>query len=411
VLESSVPVAHELLAQCIKQGQALVQRASLVGDLTDYEAWKAARKQWIDPTAKALEHMYDGPREAREFAEAVTCPDPGGSWQQQYAADLNGVKSALELLTVLQGELAFDASAGPATSTQPFDPPTDDARRPELEAPMPGSSPPSGVAAIDDSPVLEQRASAASPGQADERSEPELALRERERPLGDGAVEAQHAPLAEGTLADRTLADRTLAEETAVEEPQSIGAELERAPLGSAELATPDAVAPAEPDDPPRPATARAHRLFLAHGRDERWKEAVAHLLAQAGTEEVTILNDHPEERVKLLEHIGEQPGGSRYAIVLLTADDIGAIRLESAEEPYFTTRPSQRVVFEMGFLIAALTPGRVCVLYEDGVELPYELTGISHVRLDLAGTWQPKLLLALCRAGFDYDLNRLAAA
>jgi hypothetical protein len=32
-------------------------------------------------------------------------------------------------------------------------------------------------------------------------------------------------------------------------------------------------------------------------------------------------------------------------------------------------------------------------------------------VRLDLAGSWQPKLLLTLRRAGFDYDLNRLAAA
>jgi predicted nucleotide-binding protein len=393
-----MPVAHELLAQCIKQGQALVQRASLVGDLIDYEAWKAARKQWIDPTTKALEHMYDGPREAREFAEAVTCPDPGGRWQQQYAADLDCVKSALELLTVLQGELAFDASAGPAALTQASDAPAHDVQRPELQARTPGSSPPSGVAAIDESPVVEQRASAASPRQADERSEPELALRERERPLNEGAIDEQHAPLAERTLADGTL-------------PQSIGAELERAPLVGAELATPEAVAPAEPDDPPRPAAAQGHRLFLAYGRDERWKEAVAHLLAQAGAEEVTILNDHPEERVKLLEHIGEQPGGSRYAIVLLTADDIGAMRLESAEEPYFTTRASQRVVFEMGFLIAALTPGRVCVLYEDGVELPYELTGISHVRLDLAGTWQPKLLLALCRAGFDYDLNRLAAA
>jgi predicted nucleotide-binding protein len=402
VLESSVPVAHELLGQCIKQGQALVQRASLVGDLTDYEAWKAARKQWIDPTTKALEHLYDGPREAREFAEAVTCPDPGGRWQQQYSADLDCVKSALELLTVLQGELAFDAGAGPATLTQATDAPAQDVQRPELEARTPESSPPPDIAPIDGAAFIEQRASAASPVEPDERPDPEVALRERERPVDEAAiVDQQQAPLAQ----------RTSAEEAPDEEAPSVGAELERAPLVGAELATPDAVAPAEPAEPQQPATAQAHRLFLAHGRDDRWKEAVAHLLAQAGTEEVTILNDHPEERVKLLEHIGEQPGGSRYAIVLLTADDIGAMRLESAEEPYFTTRPSQRVVFEMGFLIAALTPGRVCVLYEDGVELPYELTGISHVRLDIAGTWQPKLLLALCRAGFDYDLNRLAAA
>jgi predicted nucleotide-binding protein len=64
-----------------------------------------------------------------------------------------------------------------------------------------------------------------------------------------------------------------------------------------------------------------------------------------------------------------------------------------------------------MGFLVAALAPGSVCVLYEEGVQLPCDIEGIVYVRLDLAGTWQPKLLLALRKAGFDYDLNKLAAA
>ncbi|HXP28165.1 MAG TPA: TIR domain-containing protein, partial [Solirubrobacteraceae bacterium] len=135
---------------------------------------------------------------------------------------------------------------------------------------------------------------------------------------------------------------------------------------------------------------------------------AVEHLLEQAGTAELTILDERPEERARLFERAQEQPATTRYAIVLLTADDIGAERLQSTEEPYFTPRAQQQVVFEMGFLVAALTPGRVCVLYEEGVELPCELDGLSHVRLDLAGTWQPKLLMKLRRAGFDYDMNRL---
>jgi predicted nucleotide-binding protein len=96
---------------------------------------------------------------------------------------------------------------------------------------------------------------------------------------------------------------------------------------------------------------------------------------------------------------------------VLLTADDIGAPRVESEAEPYFSPRAHQAVVFEMGFLVAALAPGRVCVLYEEGVQLPCDLEDIAYVRLDLAGTWQPKLLLQLRKAGFDYDLNKLAAA
>ncbi|HEY2180415.1 MAG TPA: hypothetical protein VGH09_01955, partial [Solirubrobacteraceae bacterium] len=230
MLESSVPVAHELLGQCIKQGQALVQRASLVGDLTDYEAWKAARKQWIDPTTKALEHLYDGPREAREFADAVTCPDADGPWQQQYAADLDCVNSALELLTVLQGELALDAGTGSAALTQATDASAQEVRHPELEAGAQDSSSPAGLAAIDGSPVVEQRVSAASPAEPDERSDPDVALRERERPLDEGPItDQQQAPLEQSTPAAAAPG----------EEPQSVGAELERAPVVGAELATP----------------------------------------------------------------------------------------------------------------------------------------------------------------------------
>ncbi len=84
---------------------------------------------------------------------------------------------------------------------------------------------------------------------------------------------------------------------------------------------------------------------------------------------------------------------------------------MESEDEPYFSPRAHQAVVFEMGFLVAALAPGCVCVLYEEGVQLPCDLDGIAYVRLDLAGTWQPKLLLQLRKAGFDYDLNKLVAA
>ncbi|HTB70116.1 MAG TPA: nucleotide-binding protein [Solirubrobacteraceae bacterium] len=352
MLEVSVPIAHELLAQCVKQGQALVQRASLVGDFSDYEAWKSARKQWIDPTVHALEHMYGGPREAREFADAATCAEGGRRWQQQYAADLECVNGAIELLTVLQGELAFDAPPTAALATEA------DAPREPAPAPAIVQEP---AAIVEERPAI---------------------------------VEEEQAP-------------------AIVQQPDPPArAELTRAPLVGAELTQQDSSAPAERISmPPEAAPTRTRRVFVAHGRDERWKDAVAHVLERAGSEEVVILDGHAEERAKLLEQIADQAQGARYAIVLLTADDIGAARLESAEEPYFTTRARQGVVFELGFLVAALTPGRVCVLYEDGVELPCELEGISHVRLDLAGTWQPKLLLALRRAGFEYDLNRLAAA
>ena len=119
MLQVSVPIAHELLAQCVKQGQALVQRATLVGDRSDYESWKSARKQWIEPTSQALEHMYGASTQAREFGEQLGTPDSDERWQQQYAADLEAVKEAIDFLTVLQSELAFAREGFAAGSGAP----------------------------------------------------------------------------------------------------------------------------------------------------------------------------------------------------------------------------------------------------------------------------------------------------
>ncbi|HLB20575.1 MAG TPA: TIR domain-containing protein, partial [Solirubrobacteraceae bacterium] len=187
-----------------------------------------------------------------------------------------------------------------------------------------------------------------------------------------------------------------------------------------AELAPPTSLAPelahqangslsAERAASPGPASTK--QVLLAHGPNERWLQAVASLLEHAGKHEVTILNERSGKRDALSDQFGERTPGSRYAIVLLTADDIGAPRVDCEDEPYFSLRAHQAVVFEMGFLVAALAPGSVCVLYEEGVQPPCDLEGIAYVRLDMAGTWQPKLLLQLRKAGFDYDVNKLVAA
>ncbi len=157
------------------------------------------------------------------------------------------------------------------------------------------------------------------------------------------------------------------------------------------------------------PRTDRTRQVFLVHGRDEKLKDAVAALLGRAGSHPVTILNEQPSDRRMLVEHPAERTAESRYAVILLTADDVAGPRLDSAREPHFSPRARQGVVFEMGVLLAALTPRCLCVLYEDGVELPCDIDGITYVLLDLAGTWRSKLLAHLRRAGFDYDMNVLA--
>jgi len=408
-MQVSVPIGHELLGQCIKQGQALVQRASLVGDFSDYESWKSARKQWIDPTVQALEHMYGGPREARDFVDAVTCPQDPQRWQEQYAADLKCVEEAIGLLTVLQGELAFTGarqSAGAAElapgETQPTGgPPSTGA----TDEPAVLDAATIDYEQVSSNGVAEQPAQAGVVAQAQDAAArlPDPAEHEpAERPAPTAEPEPRRTPSA-GSFAEPSR-------DEAAERGPGIGAELTPAQQVGSQLAHhANGTTPAERDPNGAAAPARTRQVLLAHGRDERWKQAVEHLLEQAGEHEIRIINRRSGERGRLSDALDEPATASRYAVVLLTADDVGGPRLESDSEPFFSTRAHQEVVFQMGFLVAALSPGRVCVLYEDGVELPYALEGVSHVRLDLAGTWQPKLLLHLRRAGFDYDMNKLA--
>ena len=214
------------------------------------------------------------------------------------------------------------------------------------------------------------------PAEAEEpapESEPEwpLAATERSR-LSDVRGPPNGS---EPTARPRLAGVPELPEEKTEEQPaaSALGSELTPASSRAEVLSVPSSGAV--------PISERMRQVFLAHGRDHKWMQAVAHLLERSGPHEVTVL----------------------------TADDVGAPRLQTDEEPYYSPRARQGVVFEMGFLVAALTPGCVCVLYEDGVEMPCDVDGITYVRLDYAGTWQSKLLVQLRKAGFDYDLNKLA--
>ena len=426
MLEVSVPIAHELLAQCVKQAQALVQRASLVGDFSDYESWKSARAQWIEPTTQALEHMYGGDEQAREFASIATPADGAQRWQQQYATDLDSVKAAVEFLAMLQGELAFTKPADSGLTQSPQLPAADDVGATEPNGagseqsvavqqaaqpqPRTQQQPTTTAAAV------EEERSAAEP--ASERVEERSEQESNRLPAPVLVAETEQEPEILARRAEPATVQSAPALATEGEMPNDppsreapSSSEISTSPLVGASLAQhTNGSVPAEQTSTVGRLPSQGRQVFLAHGRNELWKRAVAHLLEHAGSDEITILNERPSARGTLVEQIGEHAPGSHYGIVLLTADDVGAPRNESEAEPYFSSRAHQGVVFEMGFLVAALTPGYVCVLYEDGVELPCDLDGIAYVRLDLAGTWQPKLLLHLRKAGFDYDLNKLVS-
>jgi hypothetical protein len=141
--------------------------------------------------------------------------------------------------------------------------------------------------------------------------------------------------------------------------------------------------------------------VFLVHGRNKGVREEVARFLEKAGTHEVVILDEKANRGRTLIEKFEKHAGVARYAVVLLTGDDVGGPADETDRQP----RARQNVVFELGFFFGRLGREHVTVLYESDVEKPSDVDGLGYVSLDT--NWQQKLVTELTDAGLDFSLDR----
>jgi predicted nucleotide-binding protein len=120
--------------------------------------------------------------------------------------------------------------------------------------------------------------------------------------------------------------------------------------------------------------------------------------LGATGTEPI-ILHMQPTAGRTIIEKIERYAAEAGFAVVLLTADDIGASKLRDDE---LRPRARQNVVLELGYFFAALGRDRVAALLEDGVERPSDLDGILYIPFD--GDWKAELNKELRAAGVETD-------
>ncbi len=155
---------------------------------------------------------------------------------------------------------------------------------------------------------------------------------------------------------------------------------------------------------PGRSAPETSRRVFLVHGRDERIKEAVARVLQQLDLQPI-ILHEQPDRGRTIIEKF-EDYADVGFVVVLMTADDLGGP--QSTPSGSYRPRSRQNVLLEMGFFLGLLGRSRVCVLYEVGVEMPTDYSGVLYKKLDDEGAWRFHLGKEIQAAGIDVDLNQL---
>jgi predicted nucleotide-binding protein len=145
-------------------------------------------------------------------------------------------------------------------------------------------------------------------------------------------------------------------------------------------------------------------QVFLVHGRNEGIRETVARFLESLGLP-VTILHEQPNRGRTIIEKF-EAYADVGFAVVLLTGDDRGG--LASDPPKGYRPRARQNVILELGFFLGKIGRDLVCALYEPGVEIPSDFSGVLFVELDPNRRWHLELARELKAAGFDVDLNKL---
>jgi predicted nucleotide-binding protein len=160
---------------------------------------------------------------------------------------------------------------------------------------------------------------------------------------------------------------------------------------------------PAMPARPETPAAETGTTVFVVHGHREAFKQQVARFLDAVTDLEPIILHEQANSGRTIIEKFEDHAGKAAFSVVLLTGDDEGGVRGSGERRP----RARQNVVFELGFFIAALGRSKVAVLYEEGVELPSDMSGVLYTLLDAGGAWKLALAKELQAAGLKVNLNR----
>lgn len=157
-------------------------------------------------------------------------------------------------------------------------------------------------------------------------------------------------------------------------------------------------------DVPDKGAVETSGRIFIVHGHDDGKKHELARFLKALTGHEPVILHEQVNKGAVLMEKLETSAAGTGFAVVLLTADDLG--RAKSEED--LKKRGRQNVVFEMGFFMGALGRSHVAVLMDQGVEEPGDVKGLVYTSLDTAGAWKATLAREIEQANIHVNWSAL---
>ena len=145
-------------------------------------------------------------------------------------------------------------------------------------------------------------------------------------------------------------------------------------------------------------------KVFVVHGHHNELKISVARFLEHLELEPI-ILHEQADRGRTIIEKF-VQLSDVGFAVVLLTADDVGARSNASPDE--FQPRARQNVILELGYFIGRLKPDQIVAIYQHGVEIPSDYLGKLFVPFDDEGAWKFHLAREIRASGIQIDMNKI---
>jgi predicted nucleotide-binding protein len=142
--------------------------------------------------------------------------------------------------------------------------------------------------------------------------------------------------------------------------------------------------------------------VFIVHGHNEELKEKVARIIEKLNLKPI-ILHEQSNEGLTVIEKF-EKHSNVNFAVILLTYDDFGNMK----SNPEKNKRARQNVILELGYFIGKISRKNVMPLYEKGVELPSDISGVLYTLIDETENWKFRLVKELKSAGYDIDANNI---
>lgn len=142
---------------------------------------------------------------------------------------------------------------------------------------------------------------------------------------------------------------------------------------------------PVEPEEP--------KKIFLVHGHDAGARFEVESFVSRTTGITPTVLMLEASGGKTVIEKFEAHADKASYAIVLMTADDVGQSKADRDGDQAPVPRARQNVVFEFGYFVGYLRRSHVAALVAPGVERPSDIAGVVYVDFVSGGAdWQMQL-------------------